>query len=422
MASTHRLYYDDASLVSFTATVTDIREFSRTNGQSLWQIALDRTAFYPTSGGQPHDTGTLEAKAKSGATLIAQIDEVLEDEDGEVWHTTTKPVLAGTPATGTVDRARRLDHMQQHSGQHLLSAVFHELTGAATVSFHLGEQISTIDLAVEGAPAQQSFAAAIEQVERRANEHIAADLPVTLHAVSHAEAQSLLAQGKLRKLPPREGPVRLVRIHAIDLNACGGTHVSSLGQIGGLLIRGHERVKQGVRVEFVCGLRAVTVARSDYRALSEVAAALSVGRTDAPAAAARVLEESKALAKEKQKLREEIASHHAVRLAVEEHIHDGLRLVNRKFTDQDGNYVRLLASRLIASVPHTAAVLISTAEEPATLVFASNLGRPKGCGDMLKEALAAIGLRGGGSPNLAHAKLPIAQAEQIAEHLRLQLG
>jgi alanyl-tRNA synthetase len=417
MAPTHRLYYDDASLVTFTATVSDIREFSRTNGQSLWQIALDRTAFYPTSGGQPHDTGTLEARAKSGATLLAEIDEVVEDEDGEVWHTTTKPVLAGTAVTGTIDRGRRLDHMQQHSGQHLLSAVFHELTGAATVSFHLGEQVSTIDL-----EAQDLSVAAIEQVERRVNEHIAADLPVTLSTVSHAEAQSLLAAGRLRKLPPREGTIRLVEIPTIDLNACGGTHVRSLGQIGGVLIRGHERVKQGVRIEFVCGLRAVTAARSDYSALSEVAATLSVGRADAAAAAARVLHEAKLLAKDKQKLREELANHHAVRLAVEEHIHDGLRLVSRTFTDQDSEYLRLLALRLIAAVPHTAAVLISTAEEPATLVFASNLGRPKGCGEMLKEALASVGLRGGGSPTLAHAKLPIAQAEQVATLLRAQLS
>jgi alanyl-tRNA synthetase len=422
MSPADRLYYDDPALTSFTAEVTDIREFSRKNGQSLWQIALDRTAFYPTSGGQPFDTGSLSATARSGATLVAEIDEVTEDDDGEVWHTTSKPVLAGTAVTGSIHQARRLDHMQQHSGQHLLSAVFLAQTSVPTVSFHLGEQASTIDLAVDGPDAQAALIAAMEAVERTANEHIAADHPVTLRTVSHEEAQALLAAGSLRKLPPRIGPMRLVEIPGIDLNACGGTHVRSLGQIGGLLLRGHERVKQGLRVEFVCGLRAVCAARSDYSVLSETAAALSVARADAGAAVARLLEETKALVKEKQKLREEVASHHAVRLAVEEQINGGIRLVSRTLADHDADYVRLLASRIIASVPHTAALLLSTAQEPATLVLASNLNLPKGCGDLLKEALVPLGLRGGGTPTLAHAKLPRIQAEQVAAHLRAQLS
>ena len=136
-----RLYYADSSLISFDAQVTDIRERSREHGQSLWQIALDRTAFYPTSGGQPHDRGTLSATAPSGKTLEAPIQDVEEDENGEVWHLTTKPLArrhrrATAPSTGR----RRFDHMQQHSGQHLLSAIFYRELGALTVSFHLGEQ------------------------------------------------------------------------------------------------------------------------------------------------------------------------------------------------------------------------------------------------------------------------------------------
>ena len=142
-----RLYYADPSLASFDAHVSDIREVSRTQGRSLWQIALDRSAFYPTSGGQPHDTGLLTATSSGGALLQAPILAVEEDEHGEVWHTTPKPLLAGTAVRGYVDWSRRRDHMQQHSGQHLLSAVVYRQLGAATVSFHLGEMTSTIDLA-----------------------------------------------------------------------------------------------------------------------------------------------------------------------------------------------------------------------------------------------------------------------------------
>src|SRR6202023_2950331 len=143
-----RLYYADSALTRFTATVADIRERSRTGAASLWQIALDRTAFYPTSGGQPYDTGSLRATAPSGATLEAPILEVEEDDQGEVWHLTPKPLLAGTAVEATIDFDRRRDHMQQHSGQHLLSALFHQELNAPTISFHLGEAISTIDLAV----------------------------------------------------------------------------------------------------------------------------------------------------------------------------------------------------------------------------------------------------------------------------------
>ncbi len=145
-----RLYYADPSLSSFDARVSDIREVSRAQGRSLWQIALDRSAFYPTSGGQPHDTGLLTATSSGGALLEAPILAVEEDEQGEVWHTTPKPLSAGTAVRGYIDWSRRRDHMQQHSGQHLLSAVLYRQLGAATVSFHLGEMTSTIDLAREG--------------------------------------------------------------------------------------------------------------------------------------------------------------------------------------------------------------------------------------------------------------------------------
>src|ERR1700759_263067 len=177
-----RLYSADPSLASFDARVSDIREVSRTQGRSLWQIALNRSAFYPTSGGQPHDTGVLTATSSGGAVLEAPILAVEEDEQGEVWHTTPKPLLAGTAVRGYVDWSRRRDHMQQHSGQHLLSAVLYRELGAATVSFHLGEASSTIDVARESVSQQQ-----LDRVEDVVNEVIAQDRPVTTRTIPRAE-------------------------------------------------------------------------------------------------------------------------------------------------------------------------------------------------------------------------------------------
>src|ERR1700677_1309723 len=210
----HRLYYADPSISVFDAHVSDIREVSRTQGQSLWQVSLDRSAFYPTSGGQPYDTGMLTATSSGGAVLEAPVLTVEEDERGEVWHTTPKPLLAGTAVRGYIDWSRRLDHMQQHSGQHLLSAVVYRQLGATTLSFHLGEMTSTIDLAREAISSDE-----LERVEDAVNEIIAENRAVTMRNISPGEATMLLAAGTLHKLPDREGDIRLIEIDEIDLNS-----------------------------------------------------------------------------------------------------------------------------------------------------------------------------------------------------------
>jgi alanyl-tRNA synthetase len=407
-----RLYYSDSFLRSFAARVADIRELSRTDGQSIWQIALDRTAFYPTSGGQPHDLGVLTATSPSGAVLGVPVLAVEEDEHGEVWHHTQKPLPIGTEIQCEIDWARRLDHMQQHSGQHLLSAVFLREFSAPTVSFHLGETSSTIDLAVDALAAHD-----IERVERIVNELIAENRSVTMRTVDREEAEGLLAQGALRKLPERAGTIRLIEIAGCDLNACGGTHVQSIGQIGGLLIRGIERVRQSVRVEFVCGLRAVSAARQDFADLTACAAQLSTPRTEVTGAVERVLSEAKAGAKDRQKLREELAGYHATRLAVEERIVDHLRLVRRVFADRDADYVKLLASCLVASVPQTVALFASTQQEPCFVVLAHSGDLDFHAGQQIKEALAPLGLRGGGSASLAQGQVPQPQLEALLNAL-----
>ena len=395
-----RLYYVDPSLASFDAHVSDIREVSRTQGRSLWQIALDRSAFYPTSGGQPHDTGVLTATSSGGALLEAPILAVEEDDQGEVWHTTPKPLLAGTPVRGYVDWSRRRDHMQQHSGQHLLSAVMYRQLGAATVSFHLGEMSSTIDLAREAISPEE-----LERVEDAVNEIIAENRAVTMRTIPRVEAEMLLAAGTLHKLPDREGDIRLIEIDEIDVNACGGTHVEATGQIGGLLIRGTERMRQGVRVEFVCGIRAMVTARQDLATLTRTAATLSVGRLDVADAVDRLLSEGKAANKARQKLTEELAAYQASSLLLELSSQPRLKVLQRTFADRDAAYLKLLASRMIASAPEICVLLASTQEEPARVIVAASSDVKVDCGVLLREALAAYGLRGGGSPTMAQGQI-----------------
>jgi len=412
MPVSERLYYSDPFLKSFSAVVTDVRELARQEGESVWQVALDRTAFYPTSGGQPFDRGTLRATSRGGSALDVSVEGVEEDEAGEVWHYVRKPLSAGTQIEAEIDWERRFDHMQQHTGQHLLSALFLAKHNAATVSFHLGDTVSTIDLATASITPR-----VLEEVERAANQIIGEDRPVGIHYASRAEAEAMLAAGVLRKLPDREGEIRLIEIADCDRNACGGTHVRSTGQIGGLLVRGVEKVSRGYRVEFVCGLRAVKTARADAAILAQLTASLSAGAPDIPAAVERLKAETRGGAKERQRLREELADYHASRLAVEVPIDKGVRLVDRSWKDRDPEYIRLLASRVTAAAPETVVILSSESGATVRVILARSLDLDFDCGRMLKEALAQFGLRGGGSHDMAQGDI----ATQDAPALRSAL-
>jgi len=310
-AVAERLYYGSAAL-EFEATVTDIRLDSREGSDSLWQVALDKTAFYPEGGGQPWDTGVLVATARSGATLEVPVERVEEDEAGEVWHYVRKPLVAGTEVTGYVDAARRLDHEQQHSGQHLLSAVFLREIGAKTVSFHLGglrdgEGSSTIDLELRDG-AERIGEHELRRVEDAANVVVSEGRPLMSHWIEREMAELMLSRGDLRKLPEREGPFRIVQMQGIEFNACGGTHVSNTGAIGAITLRRVEKVKRGWRVEFCCGLRAVRTARRDFERLDGVARLLSVGAWDVQGRVEKLIEDKKAAAKELKALQKQQAS------------------------------------------------------------------------------------------------------------------
>lgn len=387
---TDRLYYHDSFLYDFDAHVVEAIERS---GKSV--IVLDRTAFYPTSGGQVHDLGVLTANNQQ-----ITISEVADEEDGRILHFSSAPLAVGTQVHGAVDAARRRDHVQQHSGQHVLSAAFVRLFNMPTVSFHMGEESCTIDLETAGLSATQA-----QKAEQLANEVIAEDRPVGIRFVPLEEARQL----GLRKLPPKQtGDLRLIDITDFDLTACGGTHVRATGQIGSILLRKIEKVKQGVRVEFVCGLRAVNTARRDYSTLTEAAALYSSHIYDVPEQVRKSLAEAKAAGKAQHKVLEELAALSAERLMAQ--AAGSPQVITEFFTDRDGVFIKLLAQKLTAGKSSVVALLASGAGQP-TLVFAQTPGQKANMGQLMKDAMAQLGGRGGGSADMAQGGLPEGSAD-----------
>lgn len=381
---TDRLYYHDSFLYGFDASVVEAFD---SNGRPA--IVLDRTAFYPTSGGQVHDLGVLTADGQQIA-----ITEVADDEDGRVLHFASKPLRVGTQVHGVVDAARRRDHVQQHSGQHVLSAAFIRLFNMPTVSFHMGEESCTIDLETAGTSAAQA-----QKAELLANEVISEDRPVGIRFVPLEEARQL----GLRKLPPKQtGDLRLIDILDLDLTACGGTHVRATGQIGSILLRKIEKVKQGVRVEFVCGLRAVNTARRDYTTLTEAAALYSSHIYDVPEQVRKSLAEAKAARKSQHKLLEELAELSVDRLLSQ--TAGSPQVITEFFPDREAVFIKLLAQKLTARKSNVIALLASGAGQP-TLVFAQSPGQKSNMGQLMKDAMAQLGGRGGGSADMAQGGL-----------------
>jgi alanyl-tRNA synthetase len=394
---TDRLYYRDSFLYNFDAEVRSVVETPRP------AIVLDRTAFYPTSGGQIHDTGWLV----SGDEKL-HVTEVADAEGGHIVHYLEAPlkdVQPGTRVRGEIDPARRRDHMQQHSAQHVLSAAFVRLFNMPTVSFHMADDYCSIDLDTPALTKEQ-----VESAERAANEVILEDRPVDVRYVTRDEAEKL----GLRKLPPAErDQLRLIDVQDFDLTACGGTHVNRTGQIGGIFLRKTEKVRQGYRIEFVAGQRAVATARRDFNTLTETAALFSAHIYDIPQQARKSLDEIRSLRKDFEESRDELATAQAAALLAEAPESQGRKLVVRTFPDRDLNFVKLLAQKLTRQSPAVIALLAAESPQPA-LVFAQSPGQPHDMGKLLKETLAKLGGRGGGSKDLAQGGAPTAQGFDAA--------
>ena len=391
---TDRLYYRDSFLYEFEGEICDITETPRP------AVTLDRTAFYPTSGGQIHDTGWITS---SGAKH--RVTEVADTEGGGVVHYLEAPVKELAPGSrirGEVDVVRRRDHMQQHSGQHILSAAFVRLFNMPTVSFHMADDYCSIDLDTLSLTKEQ-----IESAERLANEVILENRPVDIRFVTREEAGKL----GLRKIPPTErDELRLIDITDFDLTACGGTHVRQTGQIGCILLRKTEKVRQGYRVEFVAGLRAVAAARRDFTTLTESASLFSAHIYDLPQQATKSLEEIKTLRKQRAESLEELAAAQAAALLAQTPEVVGRKLVVRVFSDCDVNFLKLSAQKLTRLAPNVVTLLGTTSPQPA-LVFAQSGGQPFDMGARMKEIVARFGGRGGGSKDMAQGG--IADSSQI---------
>jgi alanyl-tRNA synthetase len=377
---TERLYYSDAYLAEFTGRVVEAADGGR-------RVYLDRTAFYPTSGGQPFDTGAL-----GGRPVVDVVDE-----GDRVAHLLGEPLgSTGGEVAGRVDWARRFDHMQQHTGQHLLSAVLIELFGLRTVSVHFGADLATLDLDAGAVTREQVVAA-----EARANALVFENRPV---AVSFEEAAS--AEG-LRKAPAREGTLRIVTIEGVDRSACGGTHVRATGEIGPILVRRLDRVRKLARVEFLCGMRAVRRARADYDALFRIATMLSTAPDDAPDVVRAQGERLDDADARRKRLEGEIAAFRArERYDATEPGADGIRRVVDRRDTGALEELRPFAQAL-AALPR--AVFVATSHSPPAILVAASPDSGLDAGRALKAALAAAGGRGGGGPTLAQGSVPDAQ-------------
>lgn len=404
ISMTDRLYYHDSFLYNFDAEVRDVLESPRP------ALILDRTAFYPTSGGQIHDSGWISTTNgyPAGANPKLRVTEVADTEDGRIVHYLEAPVKdvgPGARVHGEIDATRRRDHMQQHSAQHVLSAAFVRLFNMPTVSFHMGDDYCSIDLDTLGLTKEQ-----VESAEKLANEVMIDNRPVDVRYVTRDEAAGL----GLRKLPPVErDKLRLIDVRDFDLTACGGTHVNQTGQIGGILLRKFEKVRQGYRVEFVAGRRAVATARRDFSTLTETAGLFSAHIYDVPQQARKALEEIRALRKQLEQSQEELATAQASSLLAETPETNGRKLITMMFADRDLNFIKLLAQKITRQSPNAVALLATTHSQVA-LVFAQSAGRPHDMGALMKDVLSKMGGRGGGSKDLAQGGAPSVQGLEAA--------
>ncbi len=375
---TERLYYHDSELLDFDAQVTAVLD----NGR---QVVLNRTAFYPTSGGQPYDTGFINEY---------RVTDVV-DADDHIVHLLDPPFSGsvGDTVHGTVNWERRFDHMQQHTGQHLLSALLADSLGMPTVSVHFGDHSSSIDVsapASDNAPDEQW----VEALERSANELIAANLTVSVAFEDVAQATGL------RKASDRSGTIRIVSIGTVDRSACGGTHVSQTGQIGSVLLRRIERTKGLLRVEFLCGMRAVRASRSDFAILQDTSKRLSASVADIPTLVEGMQLRVRTLERLQRQLEESVATFRAQEMWNNSSPVNSLRRIH--ISDLSGTPRNQQPLAVAITKLGSAVVLVTgSLEPPYSFLLATSDDSAIDAGATVKKVLAEHEGRGGGSPRVA---------------------
>lgn len=384
---TQRLYYDNSFAQEFQAEVLSCVLFKPVAGLAgsapTWGIILDRTLFYPTSGGQPGDLGRI-----GDATVL----EVL-DEGDQILHVVDKPLQPG-PVKASLDWERRFDHMQQHTGQHLLSAIFLERNGLPTVSFHLGSELSTIDLR-----GSEPSTAVLEDVEHACNQIIFENRPIT---VRYGTAEELSQLG-VRKQVDRTGTLRAIEIVGVDLQPCGGTHLKSTGQIGLLLIRRCSKIRQDWRVEFVCGQRSARAAHADFQLLRRVAERLNCAPADVFSTAGRIFSERETLHKTVQLITQRLAEAEAsVVLQSVPGSPSGTRIISRIIQGVEPGYLAPFATQL-TQAENTVALLVH--QDSGNIVFAQHPSAGMDMNGLLRQVLEKLGGKGGGTRDFARGRL-----------------
>ena len=393
---TERLYYADSYCTSFSARVVE-----RLSWDGHPAVVLDRTAFYPASGGQPADRGTL-----GGVELL---DAVVREEDDAAVHVLERSA-DGTGVQGEVDWARRFDHMQQHTGQHILSAAFEQVLDAETVGFHMGVETCTIDLNVARLDSKT-----IEPVETLCNRVVWEDRPVNTHFVGPDELAAL----PLRRPPTLDGPVRIIEIaasapgsqRAFDVNPCGGTHVAHTGEIGLIKVVRLDYRGDETRVEFLCGGRALRDYRAKNGIVSQLSARLTVGQMELDQAVERLQGEAKQLRQDLRRARKQLLEVEADELAEAAVAHGPYRVVLRVWQGREPGELRALAQKL-ARCSATVALLAGI-DQRAHLCFACSEGLDVDMASLLREACAELGGKGGGQPQLAQGSVPVTDLASV---------
>ena len=375
---TERLYYSDSHLIEFEAKVIDVTE--RVSGWAA--VILDQTAFYPTGGGQPSDTGTLNSQ---------RVVECIDDGERGVLHVVQGVTPSrGSVVKGRIDWARRLDHIQQHTGQHILSQSFEKLFNAPTKSFRVLDQSSEIDLEINNPTTEL-----IERAVELANNVIWEDRSITIRNVTADEAANL----PLRKEPARSGDLRLIEIEGFDLSPCGGTHAVRTGEVGVIAVRTWERAKGLTRIEFVAGTRALADYRRANASARAIATLFSTSRDDAPQLAAAMVEDNKELQKRVRVL-EDIAAGVEAENLLSENQSEGTRIIARVFDSRDAESLKKLAHALIGH-PNIITLLGSRDRDTARLVFARSADASGDMSELMRQACEMIDGRGGGRPDMA---------------------
>lgn len=377
---TQRLYYDDSYTLQFTARVVE-----RADYEGRPAVILDRTYFYPTGGGQPHDSGTLNG--------VPVLEVQVRPGDGAILHILSGD-LPDQDVSGQIDWQRRFDLMQHHTGQHILTQAFVEIAQANTIGFHLSENTVTIDLDAVVSPQD------VEQAEDLANRIVQENRPVSARILDEEAARQLGA--RIRRIPGHLATdgLRVVEVENFDLTACGGTHVARTGEIGQIKVIKADKYKAGSRVEFLCGSRALRDYRSKNATVLSLAGELTVGHWELDQAIARLRNDLKDTQSALKRANSALLEAEAPALLATAPGADGVRIIVRAFEGRDPGDVRALASRLVQQ-PGVMA-LLGVPGEKAQLIFARSTDLPQDMAAALKQALAALGSdRGGGRPEFA---------------------